>query len=123
MNSTDVVNITLPAIHYRGLVPLPHNEIRLETLKAETHLLIKDVMESPDKLVVLLIKSQFLSISNQPTDFNNIAVIGKITSVTEVGTIQKITINFFPWFKFSINICIIPFVIKIHINSHPSSTN
>lgn len=119
MNNTDIVNITLPAIHSRGLVPLPSNEIRIEALKAETHLLVKEVMESPDKLIVLLTKAQFLSSSMKPTDFNNIAVVGKITSVSEVGTIQRILIKTIVRCEILEFESLTPFV-KVKVETRPS---
>ena len=71
MNSIDIVNMTLPALSYRGLVALPNNELRLEMAKIDTHLTVKEVMESPDKLVCILIKKEFLNIGKDPESFNN----------------------------------------------------
>ena len=93
MNSIDIVNMTLPALSYRGLVALPNNELRLEMAKIDTHLTVKEVMESPDKLVCILIKKEFLNIGKDPESFNNIAVIGKITSVTEQLNMQRLAIK------------------------------
>ena len=93
MNSIDVVSMTLPAISYRGLVPLPNNEVRIELPKIDTHLTIKEVMESPDKLVCILVKKEFLNIGKNPENFNEIAVVGKIIAVTEVANMQRLVIK------------------------------
>lgn len=93
MNNVDVINITLPAISYRGLVPLPHNEVRIEMAKVDTHLTVKEVMESEDKLVCILVKKEFLNIGKNPESFNDIAVVGKITAVTDLATMQRIVIK------------------------------
>lgn len=92
MNSTDVVTITLPAICYRGLVPLPYNDIKLEVSKAD-QLAIKEVLNSKDKLIMVLAKKDFLSPSMKPDDINDIAVIGKVTYVNQVGGMQQVTIS------------------------------
>ena len=52
MNSSDIIQITLPALCYRGLVPLPHNELKIEMAKNDSARTIKEVMQSPDKLIV-----------------------------------------------------------------------
>ena len=93
MNSTDIVNMTLPALSYRGLVALPNNELRLEMAKIDTHLTVKEVMETQDKLVCILIKKEFLNLGKDPESFNNIAVIGKITAVTEHLNMQRLVIK------------------------------
>ena len=93
MNSTDIVNMTLPALSYRGLVALPNNELRLEMAKIDTHLTVKEVMETQDKLVCILIKKEFLNLGKDPESFNSIAVIGKITAVTEHLNMQRLVIK------------------------------
>lgn len=93
MNNVDIINIILPAICYRGLVPLPHNDIKIEMPKGENHLTIKEVMESKDKLVVLLVKKDFIKSGNNKEDYNNIAVVGKIVAITDVGNIQRVVIR------------------------------
>ena len=93
MNSIDIVNMTLPALSYRGLVALPNNELRLEMAKIDTHLTVKEVMETQDKLVCILIKKEFLNLGKDPESFNNIAVIGKITAVTEHLNMQRLVIK------------------------------
>ena len=92
MNSTDVVTITLPAVCYRGLVPLPYNDIKIETSKADI-LAIKEVLNSKDKLMILLAKKDFLNSSMAPDDINDIAVIGKIELVNQTGGVQTIIVH------------------------------
>lgn len=93
MNSSDIIQITLPALCYRGLVPLPHNELKIEMAKNDSARTIKEVMQSPDKLIVLLAKKEFLSNVDTIENFNNIAVIGKIVALTDAGTSQRLVIK------------------------------
>ena len=93
MNSIDVINITLPALTYRGLVPFPHNEIKIEMPRLESHLTVKEVMESNDKLVCLLVRKEFLNPSKDLELFNNIAIVGKITAVSDLASIQRIVVK------------------------------
>lgn len=92
MNSVDIINITLPAISFRGLVPLPYNDIKVEVSKVD-QMVIKEVMNSKDKLLVIMAKKDFLSSSTKPDDMNDIAVIGKITLVNHINGIQTIVIK------------------------------
>lgn len=93
MNSSDIIQITLPALCYRGLVPLPHNELKIEMAKNDSARTIKEVMQSPDKLIVLLAKKEFLSNVDTIENFNNIAVIGKIVALTDARTSQRLVIK------------------------------
>ena len=92
MNSVDIINITLPAISFRGLVPLPYNDIKVEVSKVD-QMVIKEVMNSKDKLLVIMAKKDFLSSSTKPDDMNDIAVIGKIALVNHINGIQTIVIK------------------------------
>lgn len=93
MNSTEQMQITLPALCFRGLVPLPHNELKVELTKNDSANTIKEVMQSSDKLLVLLVKKQFLSNNDDVSSFNNIAVVGKIMALTETNTTRRLVIK------------------------------
>lgn len=93
MNSKDQIQITLPALCFRGLVPLPHNEMKIEIPKTDSALTIKEVMQSSDKLIVLLTKKDFLNNDNDTSSFNTIAVVGKIMTLNDSGPMRRLVIN------------------------------
>ncbi len=93
MNLSDIETRTLPAIYCRGLVPLPNNEVKIEIGKDANQLAIREVMESNDKLVVVLVAKQFMSIPKNDEDFNNIAVIAKLVASSENNNILKIVLR------------------------------
>ena len=93
MNSTEVVQMTLPALCFKGLVALPNNEIRVELARNDSARTIKEIMDTEDKMLVVLSKNKFLASGQEQVDFNNIGVIGKIIAYTEVGNIRRIVIK------------------------------
>jgi ATP-dependent Lon protease len=93
MNSTEVVQMTLPALCFKGLVALPNNEIRVELARNDSARTIKEIMDTEDKMLVVLSKNKFLASGQDQVDFNNIGVIGKIIAYTEVGNIRRIVIK------------------------------
>ena len=122
MNSTEVINITLPAIISRGIVPLPHNEIKLEAPKLETHLAIKEVMETSDKLVCVLVKKEFLNLGKEPKSFNEIAIIGKVTAVSDITNIQRIIIKTIVRCEVLEYITTVPYL-KVNVVTKPSTSS
>lgn len=93
MNNIDVITITLPAICYRGLVPLPHNDIKLEALKGDNQLAIREALNSSDKLIVLLAKKDFMGTTANPEDINTIGVVGKVSLVSENNGLPRVVIK------------------------------
>lgn len=93
MNSTDVIQMTLPALCFKGMVVLPNNEIRVELGRSDSARTIKEIMDTEDKLLVVLSKKQFLSSNDNKTEFNNIGVVGKIIAYTETSTTRRIAIK------------------------------
>ena len=93
MNSTEVVQMTLPALCFKGLVALPNNEIRVELARNDSARTIKEIMDTEDKMLVVLSKNKFLASGQDQVDFNNIGVVGKIIAYTEVGNIRRIVIK------------------------------
>lgn len=122
MNSIDVQNMILPALCYRGLVPLPFNEIKIEMPKMESQLAIKEVMETNDKLIVLLAKKEFLNAGNSSEHYNSIGVVGKITAITEVGTMQRIVIKTIVRCQVQEFLSITP-LIRVNIVTKPSTSS
>lgn len=92
MNSVDIIELTLPALCFRGLVPLPNNEMKVELSRVDSARTIKEIMNSQDKLLVLLAKKQFLP-SAENSNYNEIGVIGKIVACTEVGSLKRLVIK------------------------------
>jgi len=93
MNSTDVSQMILPALCFKGLVPLPHNELKVELGRSDSAKTIKEIMDSEDKLLVVLSKKQFISTLENENQFNEIGVVGKVIAYTEVGNIRRIVIK------------------------------
>ena len=122
MNSIDVQNMILPALCYRGLVPLPFNEIKIEMPKMESQLVIKEVMETTDKLIVILAKKEFLNAGNSSEHYNSVGVVGKITAITEVGTMQRIVIKTIVRCQVQEFLSITP-VIRVNIVTKPSTSS
>ena len=58
MNSTEVIQMTLPALCFKGMVVLPNNEIKIELGRADSARTIKEIMDSEDKLLVVLSKDE-----------------------------------------------------------------
>ena len=92
INDTLETNITLPAIAVRALIPLPNNEMKLDVIKMESKLAVKEALAS-DKLIVLLVQKNFASESLKPSDLDNYAVVAKISSFNDLGPIQKIRVE------------------------------
>ena len=46
MNSTEVIQMTLPALCFKGMVVLPNNEIKVELGRADSARTIKEIMDS-----------------------------------------------------------------------------
>ena len=93
MNSTDVIQMTLPALCFKGMVVLPNNEIRVELTRSDSARTIKEIMDTEDKLLVVLSKKHFISAPDIKTDFNDIAVIGKIIAHTETAGTRRLAIK------------------------------
>lgn len=93
MNSTDVIQMTLPALCFKGMVVLPNNEIRVELNRSDSARTIKEIMDTEDKLLVVLSKKHFVASMDNKTDFNEIGVVGKITAYTETAGTRRIAIK------------------------------
>ena len=70
MNSTEVIQMTLPALCFKGMVVLPNNEIKVELGRADSARTIKEIMDSEDKLLVVLSKERFVNHNEDKTNFN-----------------------------------------------------
>ena len=93
MNSTEVIQMTLPALCFKGMVVLPNNEIKIELGRADSARTIKEIMDSEDKLLVVLSKERFVNHNEDKTNFNKIATVGKIVAHTENGTTRRLVIK------------------------------
>ena len=93
MNSTEVIQMTLPALCFKGMVVLPNNEIKVELGRADSARTIKEIMDSEDKLLVVLSKERFVNHNEDKTNFNKIATVGKIVAHTENGTTRRLVIK------------------------------
>lgn len=119
MNSTDVIRITLPALCFKGLVALPNNELKVELTRTDSARTIKEIMDSEDKLLVVLSKKHFVSTPENATEFNNIGVVGKIVAYTEVGNIRRIVIKTIVRCEVESYIDLDP-VIRVNVVTRPS---
>ncbi len=119
MNSTDQIQITLPALCFRGLVPLPHNELKVELAKNDSSLTIKEIMDSQDKLLVVLAKKDFANNIDTTDNFNNIAVVGKITAYTETSTVKRMVIKTIIRCEINQFVTADP-IIRVDVNTKPS---
>ena len=93
MNSTEVIQMTLPALCFKGMVVLPNNEIKVELGRTDSARTIKEIMDSEDKLLVVLSKERFVSSNEDKTNFNKIATVGKVVAHTENGTTRRLVIK------------------------------
>ena len=119
MNSTEVVQMTLPALCFKGLVALPNNEIRVELARNDSARTIKEIMDTEDKMLVVLSKNKFLASGQDQVDFNNIGVIGKIIAYTEVGNIRRIVIKTIVRCQIDSYLDIDP-IIRVSVTTKPS---
>ena len=93
MNSTEVIQMTLPALCFKGMVVLPNNEIKVELGRTDSARTIKEIMDSEDKLLVVLSKEHFVSHNEDKTNFNKIATVGKVVAHTENGATRRLVIK------------------------------
>ena len=93
MNSTEVIQMTLPALCFKGMVVLPNNEIKVELGRTDSARTIKEIMDSEDKLLVVLSKERFVSSNEDKTNFNKIATVGKVVAHTENGATRRLVIK------------------------------
>lgn len=92
INDTTVLTITLPAIAVRGLIPLPNNEMKLDVGRNDSKLAIKEALEQ-DKLIVLLVQKNLTAEKVKPSDLENMGVVARVVSNTELGAIQKVKVE------------------------------
>lgn len=93
MNFIESKIMTLPAVCFRGIVPLPNNDIKIDVPKGQMQSAVQNALTTKDRLIVVLVKKDFMTNTMQPQDMNNIAVLGRITYINEVSGISKIVIN------------------------------
>ncbi len=123
MNNVDIINKTLPAITIRGIVPLPHNEMRLDVARGENQTAVKEALSSNDKLIVLLVQNNFSIEKPKPSDLNKIGVIGRISFTVETNGIQKIKVEGIVRCEIIDFLTTVPYY-RVNIVSRPSeSTN
>lgn len=117
INDTLETNITLPAIAVRALIPLPNNEMKLDVIKMESKLAVKEALAS-DKLIVLLVQKNFASESLKPSDLDNYAVVAKISSFNDLGPIQKIRVEGIIRCEIIEYVTVVPFM-KVNVQTKP----
>ena len=93
MNSTEVIQMTLPALCFKGMVVLPNNEIKVELGRTDSARTIKEIMDSEDKLLVVLTHQHFVSNNENKHSYNKIATVGKIVAHTEIGATRRLVIK------------------------------
>lgn len=122
MNSTEQTQMTLPALCFRGLVPLPNNDIKVELARSDSARTLKEIMESQDKLFVMLAKKDFLIHKDNANHFNKIGVVAKITALTEVGGLKRLAIRTIVRCEIDSYEELDP-IIKVNVTTKPSTSS
>lgn len=122
MNSTEQTQMTLPALCFRGLVPLPNNDIKVELARSDSARTLKEIMESQDKLFVMLAKKDFLMNKDNANHFNKIGVVAKITALTEVGGLKRLAIRTIVRCEIDSYEELDP-IIKVNVTTKPSTSS
>ena len=122
MNSTEQTQMTLPALCFRGLVPLPNNDIKVELARSDSARTLKEIMESQDKLFVMLAKKDFLINKDNANHFNKIGVVAKISALTEVGGLKRLAIRTIVRCEIDSYEELDP-IIKVNVTTKPSTSS
>ena len=122
MNSTEQTQMTLPALCFRGLVPLPNNDIKVELARSDSARTLKEIMESQDKLFVMLAKKDFLTNKDNANHFNKIGVVAKISALTEVGGLKRLAIRTIVRCEIDSYEELDP-IIKVNVTTKPSTSS
>ena len=120
INDIEITEVTLPAIPLKGVIPLPNNEIRIDVVRLDSKLSIKDssfviffkgffslrivfvinfgfiicqYSPSISKYIVLLVQKNFTSEKVNPQDLNPVGVVAQIMQSDELNGILKLVVH------------------------------
>ncbi len=93
INDIEITTATLPAIALKGIIPLPNNEIRIDVVRLDSKLSIKEALRSEDKYIVLLVQKNFTTEKINPQDLNPVGVVAQIMQSDEVNGILKLVVR------------------------------
>lgn len=93
MSNTEVLNLTMPAIIVKSIVPLPSNELSLDLVSNENKMAVRQALITKDKTILLLSQKYFMVDDVKPEDINKICVACKILSTTESQSIIKLKVE------------------------------
>ena len=121
VNDTSVVNVILPAMAVRGIVPLPNNEIKLDVGREDSLLAIKDALTSQDKEIILLVQKNFNKDKFNPEDLYKIGVICSIISNNALNGITKLVVKGIVRCEVIDFVSVLPFM-KVSVVTKPYET-
>jgi len=93
ITSTEILNLTLPGIVLKGVVPLPNNEVNLDVVNNENKMAVRQALLTKDKTVLLLVQKNLGIEEVKPEDINKICIACKILSTTEQNQVIKLKVE------------------------------